>query len=328
MTMNLKKLMISVAVCAFGFSGIAEAKTFRFGHGQPAGHPRDQAAQFFAKRVDELSKGEMKITVGASSSFGDDVEMITALRLGTLDFSANSQGPLAAAVPEVAMIGLPFLFKDAPTAWKVLDGPVGDELAKLTEAKKMVLLANWCNGIRHITNNVRPIKTVDDIKGLKIRTTPSDAVVLDIFEAVGANPTPVKFSELYLALQQGVIDGQENPFANIYASKFHEVQKYLSVSGHKYEHTPLLISGVTWGKLSDEEKKIIRQAADESRDFQREVSSKSDLEYKQKIADYGVEIIDLERQGFVDITKPVYEKWKKVHPEFVELISKAAQEAN
>ncbi len=326
--MNIRKVMISAAVCALGFSGVVEAKTFRFGHGQPAGQPRDQAAHFFAERVEELSKGEMKITIGASSSFGDDVEMITALRLGTLDFSANSQGPLASAVPEFAMIGLPFLFKDTATAWKVLDGPVGEELARLTEQKKLILLANWCNGIRHITNNIRPIKTIADIKGLKIRTTPSDAVVLDIFEAVGANPTPMKFSELYLALQQGVVDGQENPFSNIYASKIHEVQKHLAVSGHKYEATPLLVSAVTWGKLSKDEREIIQKAAVEARDLQRSLTEKANQEYRQKIADSGVDITEIEREEFVKATLPVYDKWKKVHGEFVAKIYKAAQEIN
>lgn len=175
--------------------------------------------------------------VGGNSQFGDDVEMLTGLRLGTLDISVNSQGPLSTIVPSAAAFGLPFLFADAEAAWPVLDGPLGEQVAEEAADEQLILLAYWDNGIRQISNNERPIETPEDLAGLSIRT-PQDAVTIDTFTALGATPTPMQFSELYLALQQGVVDGQENPLVNIYASKLHEVQKFISMTGHKYEMSP------------------------------------------------------------------------------------------
>ena len=138
------------------------------------------------------------------------------MRLGTMAFSANSQGSTSGVVPQFGVLGLPFLFKDLPQAWKVLDGPVGERLGKHAKEKGLVLLALWDNGIRHVSNNVRPITKPEDLAGVKLRTPP-DPITVDIFKALGANPTPMAFSELYIALQQGVVDGQENPLMNIHS---------------------------------------------------------------------------------------------------------------
>ena len=159
--------------------------------------------------------------------------------------SANSQGALSTVVPEFSALGMPYLFQSTEHAWKVLDGPVGEELAKKTEAKGMILLGIMDNGIRHTSNNKRPIAKPEDLEGIKLRTPP-DTMTLDIFKSLGANPGPLAFSELYIALQQGVFDGQENPLMNIYSSKLHEVQKYISLTGHKYETTPVLASKMIW----------------------------------------------------------------------------------
>ena len=168
----------------------------------------------FAERVKAKTNGRIEIQVAHSAQLGDDAAMITALRSGTLDMSANSQGAIANVVPEYAAIGLPFLFSDVQKAWQLLDGPVGEELTKRTAAKGMVVLGYWDNGIRHITNSKRAIKAPADLKGLKIRTPP-DTMTVDIMQALGADTQQIKFAELYVALQQGVVDGQENPLANI-----------------------------------------------------------------------------------------------------------------
>lgn len=145
------------------------------------------------------------------------------------------------AVPEVAIFGLPFLFSMPQQACQILDGPIGDKLTALSENQWLKVLAWWDKGIRHITNNVRPINEAADLHGIKLRT-PKDPMTIDIFNTLGANPTPIAFGELYLALRQRTVDGQENPLVNIWSSKLYEVQKNLSLSGHKYEMTPFIIS--------------------------------------------------------------------------------------
>ncbi len=321
---SLTKLFSAGLAMAF-LAGVAEARTLRVGHGTTETNPRHVAAQFFAKRVDELSKGKLKIAVGGNAQFGDDVEMLTALRLGTLDMSLNAQGPMANIVPEVGALSLPFLFKNPSTAWKVLDGAVGNELAAKAEAKQLVVLAYWDNGIRHITNNVRPITTPADLKGLKIRV-PSDPVAIESFTALGASPTPMAFSELYLALQQGVVDGQENPLMNIFHSKFQEVQKYLSLTSHKYEMTPFLMSKATWGSLSTDDKNVIKQAAIEARDHQRELATQADRELRQKLEAAGMKINEVDIEPFRAATKSVYDKWQSgPNAELVKQLTAAAQ---
>jgi tripartite ATP-independent transporter DctP family solute receptor len=317
--------LVATSVMMTFLAGMAEARTLRIGHGTTETNPRHVAAQFFAKRVDELSAGRLKISVGGNAQFGDDVEMLTALRLGTLDMSLNAQGPLANIVPEVGVLSLPFMFKDSPSAWKVLDGPVGEELAAKADGKQLVVLAYWDNGIRHITNNVRPITAPADLKGLKIRV-PSDPVAIETFTALGASPTPMAFSELYLALQQGVVDGQENPLMNIFYSKFQEVQKFLSLSSHKYEMTPFLMSKVTWTSLSAEDRKVIKQAALEARDHQRELTTQADRELRQKLEAAGMKINDVDIEPFRAATKGVFEKWQSgPHGELVKRLIAATQ---
>ncbi|MEP9352182.1 DctP family TRAP transporter solute-binding subunit [Xanthobacter sp. KR7-65] len=321
------KLAVLAAVAALAFaSPAAHAVTLKLGHNAAPGNPKDEASLFFAKRVGELSGGKITVQVGGNSQFGDDAEMLTGLRLGTLDISANSQGPTAGIVPQFGVIGLPFLFKTLPAAWQVLDGPIGDELKTEAEKKNLVVLAFWDNGIRHISNNVRPITKPDDLKGLKIRTPP-DPATIDTFAALGANPTPMKFSELYLALQQGVVDGQENPLMNIYSSKLFEVQKYLSLTGHKYEMTVFLMSKPVWAKLSADDKKIIQQAATEARDLNRKLSAASDESLRGKIEAAGVKFNDVDTAPFQAMVKPVYEKWTKEQGDFVGRVQAAAKAA-
>lgn len=321
------KLAVFAAIAAFAFTTpVAQALTLKLGHNAAQGNPKDEASLFFAKRVEELSKGKITVSVGGNAQFGDDVEMLTGLRLGTLDLSANSQGPTAGIVPQFGVIGLPFLFETLPAAWEVLDGPVGDELKAEAEKKGLVVLAFWDNGIRHISNNVRPILKPEDLKGLKIRT-PADPATIDTFAALGANPTPMKFSELYLALQQGVVDGQENPLMNIYSSKLHEVQKYISLTGHKYEMTSFLMSKVAWNKLSPDDKQIIQQAANEARDLNRKLSAASEEELRGKIEATGVEFNNVDPAPFHAMVKPVYEKWTKEQGAFVGRVQAAAAKA-
>lgn len=327
-TLPRRRWLLSVTAVAIALIAAddVDARTLRLGHNAAPGNPKDEAANIFADRVAELSGGQLTVDVGGNAQFGDDVEMLTAMRLGTLDMSLNSQGPLAGVVPESAVLGLPFLFDDLPSAWKVLDGPVGERLKEMAAESNLIILGYWDNGIRHISNNVRPIHTPADLEGLAIRTPPDPATV-DAFEALGANPTPMQFSELYLALEQGVVDGQENPLMNIHSSKLHEVQKYISLSGHKYEMSPIIVSQMTWDSLSEEEKGIIREAEQEARGTQRQMSLEADERLRSEIEAAGVEFNEVDVAAFQEATAPVIEAWREDLGEFVSLVEEAAAEA-
>ncbi|MFP5512752.1 MAG: TRAP transporter substrate-binding protein [Alphaproteobacteria bacterium] len=261
----MKKLLLSLMVgTALVASPAAWAQqALRLAHNAAPGNPKAEASLKFAELVAQKTDGRVKIEVGGSAQYGDDVEALTSMRLGTLAFSANSQGTTSGVVPDYAVLGLPFLFQSLPQAWKVLDGPVAKKLDDASKAKGLVLLAMWDNGIRHVSNNVRPITKPEDLAGVKVRTPP-DPMTVDIFKALGANPTPLAFSELYIALQQGVVDGQENPLMNIHSSKLFEVQKYISLTGHKYESTPLLASKMVFDTLSKADQKAVLEAAAEA----------------------------------------------------------------
>jgi tripartite ATP-independent transporter DctP family solute receptor len=304
------KLVSLVAVATLALSvGSAFAQTkLTLGHGAAPGNPRHEAAVHFANAVKQKSGGKIEVQVAPSAQLGDDAAMLTALRSGTLDMSANSQGAASTIVPEYAAFGMPFLFTDPAQAFKLLDGPLGKELAEKSAAKNLVVLGYWDNGIRHVSNSKRPILAPADLKGLKIRTPP-DAVTIDIMGALGAETQQIKFAELYVALQQGVVDGQENPLANIDASKLYEVQKFISLTGHKFEMNPLLMSKRTWDRLSEGDRKIIMEAANEATAVQRKLSKDADERLVGELQKKGVKIDKVDQAQFAKATESVTAKW-------------------
>ena len=225
------------------------ATNLTLGHNAAPGNPRSIATERFAELVKERSGGNITVRVAGSEQLGNEQSLLTSLRTGAVSMTVNSQGSTSALVPEIAALGLPFLFEDSAAAFKVLEGPIGEELAQRFAKVQMVPLGWWDNGIRHITNSKRPIVKPADLKGLKIRTPP-DPMTIDIFQALGAGTEQISFGELYIALQQGVVDGQENPLTNIASSKLFEVNKFISLSGHKWESSPFLMSQITWTRLS------------------------------------------------------------------------------
>lgn len=271
-------------------------------------HPRNKACHYFAEIVKEKSHGRIVIDVLGGASLGDDVSMVQALQIGALDMSANSQGPVAAVVPEYAAFGLPFLFSDTAQAWRVLDGPVGQELARRSAAKGLVVLGYWDNGIRHVSNSVRPIRKPADMAGLRIRT-PADEMTVNIVEALGARPQTIKFTDLYNALQRGLVDGQENPLINFYVVRLYEVQKYISLTAHKYEMTPFVIRRAAWEALSPEEQAILKAAADQATRYQRALTQQRDGEVYDDLVKHGVRIDKVDTRPFSAATAKIYDKW-------------------
>lgn len=322
----MKKLLMAVAAgLAFTVTSASAQQVLRLSHNAAPGNPKAVGSLKFAELVEQKTKGRIKIEVGGSAQYGDDVESLTNIRLGSLAFSANSQGTTSGVVPQFNVLGLPFLFHDLQHAYKVVDGPVGKQLDELARQKGLVLLALWDNGIRHTSNSKRAIVKPEDLAGLKLRTPP-DSMTIDIFMALGANPTPLAFSELYIALQQGVVDGQENPLMNIYSSKLHEVQKFISLTGHKYETTPLLASKRVWDKLSKEDQAAILEAALEAGKLNRQMSMDSDDELRKRMTEAGIQFNEVDKAPFIARTKSVYDKWSKQFPDLVKLIvSEAAK---
>lgn len=303
------RTLISLAACAvLPLAVQAQAIKLTLGHGAAPGNPRHEASVKFADVLKARTAGRIEVQVAPSAQLGDDAAMMTALRTGALDMSANSQGAVANTVAEYNAYGMPFLFTTPAAAFKLLDGPLGKELADRTAEKGMVLLGTWDNGIRHMTNSKRPIGKVEDMKGLKMRVPP-DATLVDIMKSVGAESQQVKFAELYVALQQGVVDGQENPLVNIHASKLYEVQKHLALTSHQFQMTPLLMSKRTWDKLSDADRKAVQEAAAEATALQRKLSQEADDKLLADLKAKGVQVTTPDQAAFAKATAEVTDKW-------------------
>lgn len=321
-TVLLVAALAMVVSTSYAIAGV----TLTLGHGAAPGNPRTIAAEAFAKMVAERSNGNITIKIAPSEQLGSDVAMLTSIRTGALDLTANSQGAASGLVPELAALGLPFLFKDSTAAFKVLDGQIGKDLEAKFAAVGMIPLDWWDNGIRNITNSKRSINVPADLKGLKIRT-PADPMTVDIFQALGAATQQIAFGELYIALQQGVVDGQENPLANIMSSKIYEVNKFITLSGHKWEVTPFLMSQISVKKIKPEELAIIKAAAKEAGVLQRKLMIETDQKLlKDFKANPNLVVNECDRPAFQAATAEVVEKWKaKPFGEFVSKLVAAAK---
>jgi tripartite ATP-independent transporter DctP family solute receptor len=307
-TFSLALLAAAASTC-FSVGSFAQTVKLTLGHGAAVGNPRHEAAVKFADAVKAKSNGRIEVQVAPSAQLGDDAAMVTAMRTGALDMSANSQGAVANAVPEYAAFGMPFAFSSPAAAFKLLDGPLGKELADRSAEKGMILLGTWDNGIRQMTNSKRAIAKVEDMKGLKMRVPP-DATLVDIMKSLGAESQQIKFAELYVALQQGVVDGQENPLVNIHASKLYEVQKYLTMTNHQFQMTPFLMSKRRWDKLSDADKKAVQEAAAEATALQRKLSADADEKLVAELKTKGVQVNTVDRAAFAKATAEVTAKWE------------------
>lgn len=306
---TLRRSILVASVLAATSLAHAQAVKLTLGHGTAIDNPRHFASLKFAEVAKAKSNGRIEVTVAPASQLGDDAAMVTALRTGALDMSANSQGAVANAVPEYAAFGMPFLFASQAQAWKVMDGPAGKALADKSAEKGLIVLGYWDNGIRHMSNNKRALLKPEDLKGLKMRTPP-DSVTVDIMQSVGAEAQQIKWSELYVALQQGVVDGQENPLVNVQAGKLYEVQKYVSLTGHKYEMTPFLIGKRAWDRLSDADRKIVQEAAAEATALQRKLAQEADEKMFVELKAKGMQIDKVDQAPFMKATAPVIAKWE------------------
>ena len=315
------------AVLTLSRGALAQAQiNLTLGHNAAAGNPRWIAADKFGELVKERTNGRIAVRVAGAEQLGNEQSLLTSLRTGAVDMTVNSQGSTSALLPELAALGLPFLFNDSAAAFKVLDGPIGAELDQRFGKIGMVSLGWWDNGIRDVTNSKRPIFKPADLKGLKIRTPP-DPMTIDIFRTLGASTEQISFGELYVALQQGVVDGQENPLVNILSSKLFEVNKYISLTGHKWECSPFLMSQITWMRLSPADREVIKAAAKDAGDLQRKLfqdnQQKAAADFR---ANPKLEINEADKPALRAACGPVYDIWKaKPFGDFVDRLVAAAR---
>ncbi len=301
-------LCITLLVLAMAVPAFAKPVVLKLGHIAEPVHPYGQGADHFAELVKKYSNGEMEVKVFPSSQLGGQKDLVEGLIFGTIDMALVGTAVLGQFQPQISIFDLPFLFEDRDHAYKSLD-TVGMEIGKALEPKGIKLLGYMENGIRHMTNNVRPIKTPVDMEDLKIRVM-NNKIYVEMMKAMGASPTPMAFGELYSAMQQGTVDGQENPSAHIWTKRFFEVQKYASLTAHSYAPEPMLISMMTWNKLNDKQKEIIQKAAKEAIAWQRDISAKQDQEFWDKIKATGkIEVIEVDREPFMKATKSVHAKF-------------------
>lgn len=269
--MQFKALALAatiLAALAAPVSAQIKDHVFKVGIGLNEDHPQALAVKYFAEQLAAKSGGKLVAKLYASGSLGNDVSMTSALRGGTLEMTVPDTSTLMSLIKPFGVLNLPLTFNNEQEADAVLDGPFGQKLlAKLPE-KGLVGLGYWENGFRHVTNSRRPITKADDLVGLKLRVIQSP-LFLDTFSALGANATPMPFTELYSAMEQAAVDGQENPAATILSSKFYEVQKHMVLSRHMYSTWALLMSKKTWDGLSAQEQKIVQEAAREATLYER-----------------------------------------------------------
>jgi tripartite ATP-independent transporter DctP family solute receptor len=289
-------------------------RSFKFATQNPKGHPIVMGMEKFAEIVSAKSGGKIKVQLFPGGVLGGDAPNVSALQGGTIDMVVLNSGILASQAKEFGVYDFPFMFADAKEADAVVDGPFGRSMHQKLEPKGIVGLAYWELGFRNITNSRRPIKSVDDIAGLKLRVIPN-AINVDWVKALGANPTPLAFPEVYAALEQKAIDGQENPVTVINANKFYEVQKNLVISNHQYNPQSLIFSKKVWDTLTADEKKLLGDAALEAAKFQRQASRDASGTALDNLKKNGVQVTELspaELAKFREKMKPVLAKHAEV----------------
>lgn len=295
-------------------SASGETKTMKMAVATSKDRSLTQGLYKFQEIVEAETNGSIKIEVFPDGQLGGDRVVFEGLKMNSIQGTTMSTGPIAGFIPEYTVFDLPYLFKDEETAYKVLDGDLGKEMLAKLESQGIVGFNYWENGFRQLTNNKKEVKSVDDIKGLKIRTLENE-MHIDYWKELGANPTPMAYTELFTALEQGIVDGQENPAGNVTTGNLFEVQNYLTKTNHVYNASVFMISQKFMDTLTNEEKEIVQKAADEARDYQRELNKKESEEAYALLEEKGMTVTDLSEKALAEFevkAKPVYGKYTDV----------------
>lgn len=305
----------ALAAVAFSAPAFAQVKerTIKFAMQNSAGSAQYDAAVRFADIVKAKSGGKIKVNVFGGGTLGKDTAVVSAMQGGTVDMCVMNSSLLAGVVKEMAVYDFPFVFGTEQEAYTVVDGAFGKKLHAMLEPKGLVGLSYWELGFRHFHNSKRPIAKFEDLQGLKIRVIETP-IYVDFMRAMGANPVPLPYPELYGALEQGAVDGGTQPVINMTNAKLYEVQKYFSLTGHMYNPQSVIYSKKIWDSFSAEEKKLLQDAADEARDYQRKISRERNAAGLAELKAKGMLINELpaaDRAKIKEKAQPVVDKYTK-----------------
>jgi len=293
----------------------------KLGHVGEPGSLFAKSADEFAKRANEKLGGKAKVVAFGSSQLGGDKELMQKLKLGTVELAIPST-VMSSESDLFGIFEMPYLVKDRKHMQAIEKEVFWPKIAPEAEKKGLKVLAVWENGVRHITNNKHPIVKPADLKGIKLRV-PEGKWRVKMFQSYGANPSPMKFSEVFTALQTGVMDGQENPFSQIVSAKFQEVQKFLSLTGHVYTPAYLTTGSKKWATLPADVRKVLEDTAKDMQKYVYAVAEKDENELIDKIKAAGVKVNEADKPAFVAASKAVYEEFGKEVPGAKDLIDKA-----
>lgn len=319
-------MLLLVSGCGNDESGSGESseETITLGHANPADSDISHYQQFaekFKDEIEESTDGEISVEIHPGSELGGEREMLESIEIGDLDSIVTATAPLGNFASSANVFDFPFLFRDVEHVHNALDGDAITEVEEDLEDANFKVLAWNDGGFGAITNDVKPIESVDDISGMKIRTMEND-IQIDTFEAFGANATPMSFDELFTGLQQGVVDGQFNPLATIAPNKFYEVQDYMTMTDHYYLAAPFIISSDKFNSFSEEQQEKVEKAAVSARDHERDFVEDQEEKQLETVKDEGMEVItndEIDIDEFKKAVEPVYEKHDD---EFKEIIDK------
>ena len=279
-------------------------KILKLGHGLPTEHPVHAAMVYMKERLKHYSKGTMDLAIYPSGMIGSEAECLKQTQNGHIDLSKTSSAVLESSVPELVALGLPYVFRNEKHFWKVLDGPVGRELSELT--KGMRALCYYDSGQRSFYTTKKPVRTPDDLRGMKIRTQQS-RLAMDIVSALGGAPTPIPWGELYTALSQGTVDGAENNLPSFDTGRHMEVCKYFTLNEHTRVPDMLMISRKTWDSLTEQQREWVERAARDSSLKQRELWKEADKTVVERAGKQGVQFLQVDRNAFAEKLRPLRE---------------------
>lgn len=318
----MKKLVIGTITAAMlATAGFAADYTMKVSHVVSASTPKGKAADFLEKRIEELTAGKIDVQVFPNSQLYGDGEEIKALAMNNVQLIMPSLSKFTSVAPQMQLFDLPFIFRDKDHLYKVMDGEVGDILkSKVNEKKQMIALDYWDAGFKHFSTNAKPIVLPEDAAGKKYRIQ-SSKVLEAQFKAIGGNPQVLPFSEVYSALQQGVVDGTENPLSNFYTKKFHEVQSSLTLSSHGYLGYLVVMNEQFWNKLPKDLQEKVTQAMKEATALERKESLEEDEKIMAELRKYAK---DTNKLQIIELTADQKQQWQKVmssvYPKFYDVI--------
>ena len=295
---------------------------FTYAENQAEDYPTTQGAYKFAKLVQEKTNGRIQINVQAEGTLGDEKSVCEQLQFGGIDFMRISLSLLAEFVPKLNVLQLPYLYRDADHMWQVLDGSIGEDFINSFEGSNLIALSWYDAGARNFYNSRHSIHKLEDMKGLNMRVQDSD-MIISMVEALGANPVPMNYSEVYQGLQTGEIDGAENNWPSYESTSHYEVAKYMTVDEHNRVPELQLCSQSTWDQLGEQDQKIIKECALESADYERKLWSDREKESKEKVRAGGCQITELssdEKVKFQEAVKPMYKKYCGDYMDIVDAI--------